>query len=197
MKITLVDSNINGINMPIKVLSVCRQRACTESTLESCLFEKPQPHLSPLEFMWFCLHLEDIPIRVLWQLVRHRQFSFMAKSSRHNIMSEIVDLATVEEHTGRVLADLTSEQKEIFFKYGAEEAGWLQTMAHTSEWYMAGNGRVFYEYLQKRLCRRYVLPEHYELANSIYKVLNTVAPKVYNSSTVIPCSECGKCQGGR
>lgn len=189
MKITLIDYNDGLIDTPIQVMGVCRQKECTVESLQKCLNEKPHPHLSVLEFNWFCFKLEDIPIRVIRQLERHRQFSFMEKSSRHNYMNKI--------HEG-LPGNLYSEIENLQACQGDldyEDASWAVTMANTTDMYIAGNGRVFYEYLQKRLCHKHVLPIHYQFAFKLFAELKRVLPEVFNFN-MLTCNSCNKCKEG-
>lgn len=191
MKVTLVDSNTKGIDNVINTLSVCRDKVCTEDTVLQCLRAKPEPHLSMLEFMWFCFRCEQIPIRVVWQLVRHRHFSFMVRSSRHVLNTE-----TVPTNDPRLDVLIDSMNELMYYLHednvDLDTLSWGQTMAHTTNLLLAGNGRVFYEYLQKRLCKKHVLPVHYEFSKLLYKELAQKVPLVYNK-TLLPCRDCNNC----
>ena len=190
MNVTLVDSNTSGIENVIHALSVCRDKVCTEDTVLQCLRAKPEPHLSMLEFMWFCFKCENIPIRVLWQLVRHRHFSFMVRSSRHVLNTDVVDTGVPQidllvNDMNDLIQQLATEDND----FTLDQLSWGQTMAHTTDFFLAGNGRVFYEYLKKRLCKKYVLAAHYNFSKLIYKELASKVPAVYNR-TLLPCKAC-------
>lgn len=196
MKVTLIDKNTNGINTIIDALNICRDKQCTEKTLTDCLNAKPFPHLSVLEFSWFCFLIEEVSIKTRIQQLRHRTFSTMERSTRHIDMSSYGGVVpagagftdTFEEFYG-IIKTLYAEMSETE-KLG--DAAYILPLGTETKFLLAGNGRVWFEYLQKRLCPEFVQEEHYLFAEEIYRQLVKEIPQFEFAN---PCLKCGVCRG--
>ena len=197
MKVSLIDYNSRGMETMIDSLGICRGNACTQRTLEGAIIAKPVPHLSVLEFGWACVLVQGVSIKTRIQLLRSRLFSTMERSSR-SINLKDVD-AVMPNTVGNT--DLFEEFYETAFENyvsvlddgeSLEDAAYLLPLATETEFYLAGNMRTFYEYFQKRLCKKHVQDEHYQLAMRMWRVLRNEFPILI---TAHPCDNCGACSG--
>lgn len=192
MRVELVDST-NGTM--IEALSMCRDKQCTEQTIDHCLKAKPVPHLAVLEFSDFTFRVEGLSVKARIQLERHRLFSSMERSTRHINMSE-----------AEFIVPPTAKNKGLFEKYlggcrwfynsliengeSEEDAAYILPLAVETRFYLKGNGRVFFEYFTKRLCKKHVQPEHYLFARELYRQLVKQIPQFKYAN---PCRGCGQC----
>ena len=196
MKVTLVDYNTKGIESMIEAIGICRGKGCTEATINSVLEAKPVPHMSVLEFGWAMVKVEGVSIKTRLQEVRHRLFSPIERSTRALDMSneEVVVPETVKDKV-RFAASL----ERIMSLYmpavsrgeTLEDASYLLPMAVTTKFYLAGNIRTWFEYFEKRLCKKHVQDEHYRLAVQMWILLQTKFPVLKKAH---PCKKCGTCQ---
>lgn len=195
MKVTLIDKNTNGINTVIQALSLCRDKQCTESTVDHCLTAKPVPHLSALEFTWFCFLVEGVSIKTRLQQARHRHFSSMERSTRSiNMDSAEVILPTTTKHKEHFaecydISCLGFNRANICETN--EDAAYLLPLGTETKFVLAGNGRVWFEYLRQRLCKKHVQAEHYELAKELSRQL---IKEVSQFEYAHPCNTCGACK---
>jgi len=201
MKVTLVDYNKYKASTILDALSVCRDKQCSVETLHHCITAKPTPHLSALEFCWFCFKIEGISRALTHQLVRHRHFSFMQRSQRHVDETDFdyVNPFTNKNDYLKAIFDVDiTEISDSYLKYlenGAakEDARYILPNATATTIFVAGNGRTWFEWLNKRLCKKYVQPEHYELAREILIKLKDATPQIlWNTAT--PCFKCKQCK---
>lgn len=196
MKITLIDKNQSGTNAIISGLSLCRNKQCTEKTLTDCMEALPIPHLAALEMSWYCFLVEGLSVKARIQLERHRHQSSIERSTRALDMSDvefvIPETAKYPSYFSRVY-DAVIEWYKGALELGEtkEDASYLLSTGITTKFQLSGNGRVFFEYLQKRLCKKHVQREHYRLAQEIYKQLvrENIAFKYAH-----PCRICHKCR---
>lgn len=194
MKVTLIDKNANGINTAIQALSLCRDKRCTEQTVDECLTAKPVPHLSVLEFTWFCFLVEGVSIKTRLQQARHRHFSSMERSTRS------IDLS----NTKGVIPPTTSEipyyqlgyedgLKAYAYGIGGEkleDVAYLLPLGTETKFMLAGNGRVWFDYLRQRLCPEFVQAEHYLMAKEFWKHLCKEVSQFKYANTCLHCNEC-------
>lgn len=196
MQIKLVDYNMGGAQTVLDALSVCRGKQCSGETLEHCLTAKPVPHLSALEFMWFCFLVSGMSIKTRLQVARHRHFSTMERSTRHINMA--VTKAVSPPNVGVVGWAMLEEKamgnyaNAVYLGGHIEDAAYLLPMATPTTFYIAGNGRAWFEYLQKRLCVKYVQAEHYIFARKVFDQLVKILPGYGHAR---PCRDCGVCEG--
>lgn len=200
MKVKLIQHT--GKEILPKILGVCRNKECSEDTLQHCLTAKPVPHLSILEFIWFNFYVEGLSVKARIQLLRHRLFSTMERSTRSINMSEeqsfrYPDIGGSDaqkefnkgyETSGKIYKNLINNGVKL------EDAAYVLPMGSTTKFYLAGNGRVFFEYLQKRLCYKHVQYEHFLFAYSIYDELREAGyGDIFKHA--IPCKSCTSCKG--
>jgi len=196
MKVTLIDKNINCIDTTISGLSLCRDKQCTKKTVDHCMTAKPVPHLAALEMCWFCFAVEGVSVKMRIQLERHRMFSSIERSTRSINMSDaefiIPPTAKNPEHF-KISYMEAMHNYELAIKQGEslEDAAYLLPVGVETKFQLSGNGRVWFEYLQKRLCRKHVQREHYLFAREIYKQLVREIPQF---KCAHPCRECKQCK---
>jgi thymidylate synthase ThyX len=194
MKVTLVDYNSKGVETMVQALGICREKECTEATLERVLNAKPVPHSSALEFGWVCLKVEGVSVKTRIQLLRSRLFSTMERSTRSIdmrrakcIVPEAANYRTpydYEEH-------MEAYNYAIYVNETLENASYLLPLAVETSFFLAGNLRVFYEYFQKRLCKKHVQDEHYKMAVQMWNTIRDVFPVM---NLAHPCKACGVCK---
>jgi len=197
MKVSLIDYNSRGMETMIDSLGICRGNACTQRTLEGAIIAKPVPHLSVLEFGWACVLVQGVSIKTRIQLLRSRLFSTMERSTRS---INLFDAETLVPSTAiypilfEVGLESAMEKYEEAVNDGEslEDAAYLLPLATETEFYLAGNMRTFYEYFQKRLCKKHVQGEHYHLAMYMWTVLKEKFPILHSAH---PCGNCGACAG--
>lgn len=195
MQVTLIDKNTNGAETILRALSLCRDKQCTDKAIDHCLTAKPAPHLSALEFVWYCFLVEGVSIKTRLQQARHRQFTSMERSTRHIDVSncEVVvpPTALLEDYYNEAYAEALGNYNYSLTGETLEDAAYILPMATTTKFVLAGNGRVWYEYLQKRLCKKYVQAEHYQLARELYNQLLKELPQFKYAHPCLTCGECG------
>lgn len=195
MKVTLVDRNMTGIESMIQALGICRGKDCTKETLEKALEARPVPHLSVLEFGWVMLKVEGVSVKTRIQLERHRLFSSMERSTRSIDVSEAEPITpeTVKDKAffNELLEEpLESYQDRLLAGESLEDCSYLLPLAIGTDFFLAGNLRVWFEYFQKRLCKKHVQDEHYRLAREMHRIIRGVFPIV---DKAVPCPTCGEC----
>ncbi|MDP4159801.1 MAG: FAD-dependent thymidylate synthase [Bacillota bacterium] len=194
MKVTLIDMNTKGVKTMISALGICRGNDCTEDTLKKALEAKPVPHMSVLEFGWVCLKVEGVSVKTRIQLVRHRLFSTMERSTRSINMEQakcIIPKTAINTYIydSYTLA-LDDYSTALYEGLTPEDASYLLPMGVETEFFLAGNMRTWFEYFEKRLCKKHVQDEHYRLAMEMYKLIKDKFPMI---SQAVPCKACGKC----
>ncbi len=195
MKVTLIDKNINGIHTITKALSICRDKKCTEKTIDSCLAAKPIPHLSTLEFAWFVFEIEGLSIKVRIQHLRHRLASTMERSTRSIDMSNCTFIVPPTAKHPEKFIERYEQIRQMYISAlnegeSIEDASYLLPLATSTKFTWAVNGRILYEYFQKRLCKKYVQAEHYQLAYELFKQVIALVPQFKYAH---PCKKCGGC----
>lgn len=199
MKVTLIDQNTYQERTIIDALSLCRAKQCTEDTITHCLTAKPVPHLAALEMCWFAFLVEGVSVKMRIQLERHRLFSSMERSTRHINMSDaefIIPPTVKRPELFEIFYDLAVSYYEHAIDVNGEteeDAAYMLPMGVTTKFVLAGNGRVWFEYLTKRLCRKHVQAEHFHFAREVYKQLVRQLP-VFKFAH--PCRECRVCKKG-
>jgi len=196
MKLTLIDSNARGVNTMLQALGICRGKECSLDTLDKALEAKPVPHMSVLEFGWVCLLVEGVSVKARIQVLRSRLFSTIERSTRSIDMSDancIVPSTGCDKHT---MADDMSNAKYAYHssindRESLEDSAYLLPLGIETSFFMAGNLRIWFEYFQKRLCKKHVQDEHYRLAVKMWHELCELFPIVLKAH---PCKACGECK---
>jgi len=181
MKITLIDSNSQGILTMLTALGICRGKECTTTTLEHALNAKPVPHLSVLEFAWVCLKIEGISVKVRIQNIRSRMFSTMERSTRSIDMGEaeiiVPQTAKDPEALSAIMESIcTAYALAVDHGESLEDSAYTLPLGIETTFLLAGNLRIFFEYFQKRLCKKHVQDEHYRLAMKMWGMLCELYP---------------------
>lgn len=208
MKVELTDWNTRGGGKLKKILSVCRDKECTLQTVYQCLKARPVPHMSILEHTWFEFLVEGLSIKARIQLLRHRLFreedwTTMERSTRHINMSEAEFIYPATARKKEIFREAyraarTWYEKAIAAGENEEDAAYILPLATETKFYLAANGRVWFEYLYKRLCRNHVQDEHYKLAVKILKELVWQLDMYDGTGSIfkesMPCELCKKCR---
>ncbi len=199
MKVTLVDYNAKGLEPVVQALSLCRDKPCTYETVIRCLEAKPVPHLSPLEMTWFCFLVEGLSVKARIQLERHRLFSSLERSTRAIDMSAaelVIPEGVRDKEMFRRAYQQAMENYTRALEVGEslEDASYLLPLGVTTRFQLAGNGRVWLEWLNKRLCKKYVQPEHHQLARMVHQELSGISPELKQVfQFAVPCRYCNEC----
>jgi len=199
MKVTLIDKNIKGTQTIIDALSICRDKQCSPKTIEHCINNKPEPHLSVLEHCWFSFLVEGLSVKANIQLLRHRLQSRTERSTRHINMSE-AKFVIPETVKNKAFYKFAYSFYKDFYKEAIksgesiEDAAYLLPLGVETKFYISGNGRMFFEWLNKRLCKRHVQRESYRLAQEVYKIL---VKEMFFFKYAHPCRYCNKCREER
>lgn len=192
---TVVDRNSNGFNTMIDALGICRGNECTLETLNKALNAKPVPHMSVLEFGWVCIKVEGISVKTRIQVLRSRLFSTMERSTRS---VDMTDAEVIIPETSNNKTDMFERMCNQVYRYSdsiedgesIEDASYLLPMGVETSFFMAANLRVWFEYMQKRLCKKHVQDEHFRLAMEMWNTICELYPVMQKAH---PCSVCGDC----
>lgn len=195
MKVTLIDHNTRNIESMIQAIGVCRDKQCTEKTLNDCLEAKPVPHMSALEFGWAMVKVEGVSIKAARQLFRHRHFSYMEASSRSINLSDADWIVPNTAKSPTAMRRKMGEEVNVYDAFtlaseSLEDAAYLLPLGIETKFFVAGNIRVWFEYFQKRLCKTHVQDEHYHLAVEVWNLLQPLFPILKKA---YPCWKCGEC----
>jgi len=196
MIITLIDHNSKGVETMIKALGICRGNKCTRSSLDKALDAKPVPHMSVLEFGWVCLLVDGVSVKTRIQLIRSRLYSTMERSTRSLNMSNegLVVPDTVKDKqsfTASLLKSMIEYDRSIERGESFEDSSYLLPLAITTKFTLAGNLRIWFEYFQKRLCKKHVQDEHYRMAFEMWNIICELFPIMQKAH---PCKACGTCK---
>ena len=200
MQVTLIDANTHAMQSMVDAIGICRNKKCSLDTIEKALDAKPVPHLSVLEFGWAMVLVEGLSMKARVQADRHRifgQFHSPIERSTRSIDMSLEDVVIPE--TVKDKEQFFIDLSETMIKYhnalnrgeAEEDAAYQLPLAITTKFYLAGNIRTWYEYFQKRLCKKHVQDEHYRLAVQMWELLQTEFPILRKAH---PCKNCGKCQ---
>ena len=195
MKITLIDSNARGLNTMLQALGICRGKECTLDTLDKALEAKPVPHMSVLEFGWVCLLVEGVSVKTRIQVLRSRLFSTMERSTRSIDMGEsyfVIPETSIRPKSMQRVMTLELQEYALAKQGGEslEDSAYLLPLGIETSFFMAGNLRIFFEYFQKRLCKKHVQDEHYRLALDMWHMVTELFPIVLKAH---PCKACREC----
>jgi len=165
-------------------------------TLYGALEAKPVPHMSVLEFGWVCLLVEGVSVKTRIQLLRSRLFSTMERSTRALDMS---DAECIIPETAKHEQGFWMDANSAMINYKAslavgetfEDASYSLPVSIETSFFQAGNLRIWYEYFQKRLCKKHVQREHYRMAMEMFSAICCVFPIMASAH---PCKKCGKCK---
>lgn len=161
-------------------------------------------HLTPFEHCHYTFSIEDISRACSHQIVRHRLFSFDQLSHRYTTHPDLVhpeflcDLATKNPDLYNKALALAGDSVCLYKQLqdngvkGEDARMFLPHMLSTSL-VMSGNGRMWIEMLNKRLCRR-AQAEFREIALEVFAQLHTLDPLVFNEEIIgPPCLRLGYC----
>ena len=180
-----LDKCINGMSM-------CYGAKCSVNSLVKAV---GAGHLSLLEHANATFELECSQ-KCLAQITRHRHFSFTVESTRGKDITEngYYELPLKDKELNSIVDDLwklSVEAYELLVDSGEskEHAAYVLPLMANVKFYITGNLRVWFEYLQKRLCNR-ASDEHKEMAIEIYKRLHVLYPSVFNTELMGLCCGC-------
>lgn len=173
-------------------MSMCYGSKCSINSLVKAV---SAGHLSLLEHANATFELECSQ-KCLAQITRHRHFSFTVESTRGKDITDngYYDVSDGDKRLNELLKEyweLTTKTYGLMLQHGKSKehaASVLPLMANV-KFYITGNLRVWFEYLQKRLCNR-ASDEHKELALEIYKRLHVLYPSIFNSDVMGLCCGC-------
>ena len=173
-------------------MSMCYGAKCSVNSLVKAV---NAGHLSLLEHANATLELECSQ-KCLAQITRHRHFSFTVESTRGKDITDngYYELPLKDKELNKTINDLwklSVEAYELLIASGEskEHAAYVLPLMTNVKFYITGNLRVWFEYLQKRLCNR-ASDEHRELALEIYKRLHVMYPSIFNSTVMGLCEGC-------
>lgn len=201
------------LQLAVDAMSNCYGNKCTTKSLLKAV---NAGHLSLLEHVTATFDIMCSEA-VLKQISRHRHLSPTVESSRgsditanrfyiHDKALEGKTLETYEdlfgegeytwvtEDAGKTINEvyqmIVNMYDELIFQGVSKEvAAYILPMATQVKMRYTGNLRAWFEYLQKRLCKRASI-EHRELAEAIYNELNKTFPDVFNKETLNICKGC-------
>ena len=196
MRVTLIDHNANGVNTMLQALGICRGKECTPATLDKALEAKPVPHASVLEFGWVCLLIEGVSVKARLQVLRSRLFSTMERSTRSIDMSEAKCIVPETSKSPNAMKRELGRTMHIYDRFNEadetlEDSSYVLPLGIETSFFMAGNIRIWFEYFQKRLCKKHVQDEHYRMALDMWHVITELFPIVLKAH---PCKKCGECK---
>lgn len=173
-------------------MSMCYGAKCSINSLVKAV---NAGHLSLLEHASATFELECSQ-KCLAQITRHRHFSFTVESTRGKDITDngYYDVSDGDERLNALLKEyweLTTKTYGLMLQHGKskEHAAYVLPLMANVKFYISGNLRVWFEYLQKRLCNR-ASDEHKELALEIYKRLHVLYPSIFNSEVMGLCCGC-------
>ena len=173
-------------------MSMCYGSKCSINSLVKAV---SAGHLSLLEHASATFELECSQ-KCLAQITRHRHFSFTVESTRGKDITDngYYDVSEGDKRLNELLKEyweLTTKTYGLMLQHGKskEHAAYVLPLMANVKFYITGNLRVWFEYLQKRLCNR-ASDEHKELALEIYKVLHLQYPSIFNTDIMGLCCGC-------
>lgn len=173
-------------------MSMCYGAKCSVNSLVKAV---SAGHLSLLEHANATFELECSQ-KCLAQITRHRHFSFTVESTRGKDITDngYYDVSEGDESIDQLLRDnwnFAVQTYDYLLSCGKskEHAAYVLPLMTNVKFYITGNLRVWFEYLQKRLCNR-ASDEHRELALEIYKRLHVMYPSIFNSTVMGLCEGC-------
>ena len=173
-------------------MSMCYGAKCSVNSLVKAV---SAGHLSLLEHANATFELECSQ-KCLAQITRHRHFSFTVESTRGKDITEngYYDISEGNESINQLLRDnwkfaLQTYNYLLSCGKSKEHAAYVLPLMTNVKFYITGNLRAWFEYLQKRLCNR-ASDEHKELALEIYKRLHVMYPSIFNSTVMGLCEGC-------
>ena len=173
-------------------MSMCYGSKCSINSLVKAV---SAGHLSLLEHANATFEFECSQ-KCLAQITRHRHFSFTVESTRGKDITDngYYDVSDGDKRLNELLKEyweLTTKTYGLMLQHGKskEHAAYVLPLMANVKFYITGNLRTWFEYLQKRLCNR-ASDEHKELALEIYKRLHVLYPSIFNSEVMGLCCGC-------
>ena len=175
-----------SLDIPVEAMGNCYNRKCTEAGL---LRAVRAGHLSLLEHTSASVHME-VSQKLLAQITRHRHFSFTVESTIGSDMSNVSTYDGFDEFLTAVIKKQAEVYKTAMEKgYSKEQCGYLLPLGANVRLTMTGDLRTWFEFLQKRLCRRNS-QECIEMALELYKLFNEAYPTIFNADIMRMCEGC-------
>ena len=173
-------------------MSMCYGAKCSINSLVKTV---NAGHLSLLEHANATFELECSQ-KCLAQITRHRHFSFTLESTRGKDITDngYYDVSDGDKRLNELLKEyweLTTKTYGLMLQHGKskEHAAYVLPLMTNVKFYITGNLRTWFEYLQKRLCNR-ASDEHKEMALEIYKRLHVLYPSIFNTEVMGLCCGC-------
>ncbi len=211
---------LQGTTEPHKMVLLAARRCYSTKSIEELMLEvnnmsldkkesllndlAKSGHLTPFEHCHYTFSIEGISRACSHQIIRHRLFSFDQLSNRYTTNAELVwpeflcDLASANpelyNHAASLVGDCVCLYNRLV-KDGIKPEDARMFLPHmtSTSLVMSGNGRVWIEMLNKRLCRR-AQGEFRDVALKIFQQLHLVDPLVFNETTTGPsCLRLGYC----
>lgn len=184
---------IESLNKCINGMSMCYGAKCSINSLVKAV---SAGHLSLLEHANVTFEVECSQ-KCLAQITRHRHFSFTVESTRGKDITDngYYNVASGDDYALNLI--LSNYWKSALEMYNLmlvsgkskEHAAYVLPLMTNVKFYITGNLRVWFEYLQKRLCNR-ASDEHKELALEIYNRLHVQYPSIFNTDVMGLCCGC-------
>lgn len=184
MKINRI--TFNNLDIAIEAMGNCYNRKCSEAGLVRAV---KAGHLSLLEHATASIHCE-LSQKLLAQITRHRHFSFCVESTIGSDMSNVSTCDCFDEWlNNKIKEQCDAYNVAIDNGYSKEYAAYLLPLGANVRMTISGNLRCFFEFLQKRLCRRNSA-ECLLFAKELYKAFNTQYPAIFNADVMRLCHDC-------
>jgi thymidylate synthase (FAD) len=149
-------------------------------------------HYAPFEFAT-CTFQFNVSRACMAQLTRHRHFSFMCTSQFYQEQEARYQCPDTSKFMLASLSQAHLDYEELL-KQGMTKDAARYMLPEASEvtMMMSGNFRAWYEFLEKRMCKRNS-PEMYTLATQIHTDLQALCPEVFNYAGPW-CAHHGSCR---
>ena len=178
MKITF-----NNLDIAVEAMGNCYNRKCSETGLARAV---KAGHLSLLEHTTVSIRCE-LSQKLLAQITRHRHFSFTVESTIGSDMSDVATADCFDEWLNSKIKEQCAAYNVAIDKgYSKEQAAYLLPLGANVRLTMTGNLRCWFEFIQKRICRRNS-KECLLFAIAVYKAFNKQYPDIFNADIMRIC----------
>lgn len=179
-------TTFGNLDIPVEAMGNCYNRKCTENGLVCAV---TAGHLSLLEHSFASIHME-VSQKLLAQITRHRHFSFTVESTIGSDMSNVSTYEGFDSWLNEKIKGQAKVYREAQERgYSKEQCGYLLPLGANVKLTMTGDLRTWFEFLQKRLCRRNS-QECIEMALELYKLFNEAYPTIFNADVMRMCVGC-------
>lgn len=184
MKINRI--TFNNLDIALEAMGNCYNRKCSLVSLQGAI---RAGHLSLLEHATASIHCE-LSQKLLAQITRHRHFSFTVESTIGSDMSNVSTCDCFDEWLNNKIKEQCDAYNEAKDRgYSKEQCGYLLPLGANVRLTMTGNLRAWFEFIQKRICRRNS-KECLLFAIELYKAFNEQYPSIFNKDTMRICQGC-------